>query len=525
MASFAQRARLAAAYARASLRAFSTAPPPRFPGVGLQEPTLPPTNRATEARVSGRDALEGRISYGAGPMLDRYSTYSATALDPLKIESILRQADLGIVYRYCDMAHQVLQRDAHLFGVDRGRRQSVANKPFLIPPKNDTPLAKALAHFMREVIDGIDGFPTSVYQLLSANCVGYSACELVWAPGVVRFPGLDGRLIRVRGLFPRRLDWVHGKHFQFKADSDEPLLDLGTDGAIHLPRHKFVFHRAPGDNIVATRGYIRSVVWLHFLKHCGLRDLGVFLHLYGIPQLYGKIERGLWNDQKMRRVLELALIAYGTGQNAPVLPDGLDIEAKPGPIGSGAADGHQSMIGLCNYEISKAVQGETLTTEPGESGAYNLGVVHADSKHEVTAGDALTAAADLRADVFVSAVELNAYELARALNTDPEELLYTVPPCEFRTDRETSPKERAELMRGFADSGLPISISQLRREHGLDKPTGPDDVLPGKPITVSAGGAVAGSTDASTGLVNAKQDEPARAANPPPEPPDDNRTK
>jgi len=502
--SFTDRLRLATERLRARARTFTTWMPPRFPGVGLRPPGYPATNPQAQARVSGRDALEGRIAVGAGPMLDRYSTYAATALDPLKIDSILRQADLGICYRYCDMAHQVLQRDAHLFGIDRGRRQAVANKPFLIQPKNDTPLAKALSHFMREVVDGIDGFPDGVYQLLGASCPGYSCSEIVWAPGRVRFPGLKDEIVTLHGLFPRSLQWVHGKHFQFKADSDEPLLDLGQDGCIHLPRHKFVFHRAPGDGIAATRGYIRSVVWLHFLKHCSFRDFAVFLHLYGIPQLYGKVERGLWQDSNMRRVLEAALVAYGTGESAPILPDGLSIEAKDGPIGSGAGDAHQRLIGLCNYEQSKAVQGETLTSEPGTSGSYNLGIVHADSKHEVTVGDALGMAADLRTDVFLSAIELNAHDLARALDADPEELVYALPRGEFRTDRETSPKERAEIIKLLSDAGMKVSISQLRREYGLDTPTGSDDVLPGKPVTLSSGGAVASTTDAAAGVVNPK---------------------
>src|SRR6185312_8507382 len=338
---------------------------------------------------------------------------------------------------------------AHLFGIDRGRRQSVANKPFLQHAKNETPLAKTLAHFTREVFDNIDGFNDSVYQLLGASCPGYSASEIVWAPGRIRFPGTKGRLVNIQGLFPRSLQWVHGKHFQFKADSDAPLLDLGSDGLVHLPKYKFVFHRAPGDGIASTRGYIRSVVWLHFLKHCSLRDFAVFLHIYGIPQLYGKVERGLWADPTMRKVLEAALIAYGTGESAPILPDGLSIEANSGPIGSGAGDAPGRLISLCNYEESKAVQGETLTSEPGTSGSYNLGVVHADSKHEVTVGDALGMAADLRIDIALAVIELNAYELARALDADPEELVYALPLGEFRTDRESSPKERAETIRLF----------------------------------------------------------------------------
>lgn len=503
---------------RARVRAFSVEVPRRFPGVGLQQPLYPPTNPRTEEKIAGRDALEARITIGAGPMLDRYSTYPATALDPLKIEAILKAADLGVVYRYADMCHQVLQRDTHLFGVDRGRRQAVVNKPFLIQPSREGAIAKALSHYMRAVVDGIDGYQESLYELHSKNCVGYSCGEIVWRPGRVRFPGPKG-VISLTGLFPRSIEWVHGKHFQFKADSDEPLLDLGNDGCVHLPRHKFIFCRAPGDGIASTRGYIRSVVWLHFLKHCGLRDWAVFLHLYGIPQLWGRVERGLWQDPKMRAVLKQALVDYGTGKKAPVLPDGLSIEAKDGPIGSGAGDAHAKLIAIANYEISKAVQGETLTSEPGQSGSYNLGIVHADSKHEVVVGDAVTTAADLRADLFVSAIELNIFALADALGAPPEELLAAVPRDEFRTDRETSPRDRAEIIKILSEAGLKVSVSQLRREYGLDTPTDDDDVLPGKPVTVSAGGAVAGSTDAAEGIRNPNEQKSGAAPKLPAPPP------
>jgi phage gp29-like protein len=205
-------------------------------------------------------------------------------------------------------------------------------------------------------------------------------------------------------------------------------------------------------------------------------------------------------------------VAYGTGESAPILPDGLTIEAKDGPIGSGAGDAHGKLVGLCNYEQSKAVQGETLTTEAGQSGSYKLGDIHADSKHEVTVGDALGTASDIRSDVFVSAIELNAYELARALGEPPDELIYELPRCDFRTDRETSPKERAETINLLSDRGLKISIGQLRREYGLDTPTSDDDVLPGKPIPIAAGGAVTGTADAATGVENPKEPDSAAPA-------------
>jgi len=69
---------------------------------------------------------------------------------------------------------------------------------------------------------------------------------------------------------------------------------------------------------------------MHFFKHATLRDWNVFLHLYGIPPLHG-------------------------------------------------SDAWFRMAGFCNAEPSKAVLGETLTTEAGESGSYKLGDIHQDS--------------------------------------------------------------------------------------------------------------------------------------------------
>ena len=56
-------------------------------------------------------------------------------LDPTKIVSILQEADKGIVLRYADLCHQVLQRDGHLFGVDRARRRSRRACPCASPPR------------------------------------------------------------------------------------------------------------------------------------------------------------------------------------------------------------------------------------------------------------------------------------------------------------------------------------------------------------------------------------------------------
>jgi len=61
---------------------------------------------------------------------------------------------------------------------------------------------------------------------------------------------------------------------------------------------------------------------------------------------------------------------------------------------------------------------------------------------------------------------------------------------------------------------MKISVSQLRREYRLDTPTSDDDVLPGKPVTISSGGAAASTVDAASGVSNPKP--PDTRSTPPP---------
>jgi phage gp29-like protein len=502
--------RRAAAAARARLQTFSSGRMPPAMNIGNRTPTYPSVNPATEQRLlqEMQEVLRSRISVGAGPYNDRISTYPETQLDPQKIDRIFKAADYGVgIYQYADMNHGVRKRDAHLVGIDRQRRHGVANKPFLIWARDDTePLAVGMAHAMRAMYDGIDGFSTAMYATLSKNCDGWSTTEIVYAPGAIRFQKPDGNgggeMLTVRGLWPRQLIWVHGKHTQFSNDSaDEPLLDMGRDGVVRLPKYKFLYSVAPGEGVASSRGYARSVVWMHFFKHAKFRDWVVFLHIYGIPFLQGKVSREYWKDTSMKSVLSAAMQAYGTGDTGVILPDGLSIEVHD-PVSMGAAgDAHKSLIGICNAEQSKAVLGEMLTIEPGESGSFKLGAVHQDAAQEVIVGDAAVLADDNRRDIMLQAIELNADALAQAFNVRPEELPLAVPACGFRTDREWSPEQRQKIFSGAMEDGVEVSEAQYRRELQVDKPTSPKDVLRGKAVTVPSGGAAVGATTASEGVV------------------------
>jgi phage gp29-like protein len=483
---------------------------PRDLGVGLQGGAFPTINEDTYRRVSTRDALAGRIAGDAGPNRTRVSTYPGTALSPGRIRELLEEADRGIVYRYADLYHQLLRRDGHLFAADRERRAAVAGKEFRLAAIDETDLARSLRDLGEAVVDGIDNFDRANYSLLSASGLGYSAAEIIYAPRRLRFRGPTGDTVSVDGMWPVSLEWVHGKHFWFEYTHDAPLLDLGPDGKIPLPPHKFLLHLANGDGIIATRGWLQPAVWLHYLKHNGLRDWGVFVHLFGIPNIWATIKRALWNDPEYRSVLERAMQDFGQGTPSVVFDD-MRVEISPAQAGSGSSGIHDKLVGFCNAELSKVVKGETLTSEQGTSGSYALSETHEATFYGTVKMDAVGLGATHRHQLLASAFEVNLAAICGATGAAPDEILAGIPRCGYRIEQEVTPYQRAQILDiGVNRLGAKVAASEFYDAFAVSRPRPGEEVLPGAPIAVSSGGATAGSLDAAAGVTN-PQPQPAGA--------------
>ena len=528
MASY--RSRMTAALAGMSRQAFAAVR--RFPAVsgllggGFLSPTgnMPRVASDVERAIAEdpREVLESRIASSPGPIPTRLRTNAASKLDPTKIERVFAAADLGIaIYDYADLCKKMREVDAHLMGVDRHRRQAVANKPMMVPPSDPSdPLAVALAHLQRQVNAEIENLPQAIYSALSKNCDGWSLNEIIFRPGTIRFRLPDGhgggQMVSVEGIWPSRIEWVHPKHTEFNTagpGSYEPMLNVGSQGAIHLAPYKFFYTLAPGEGIACARGYSRSVVWMHFFKHASWRDWEIFLHVYGIPFLQGKVERGKWNDKKLIAVLERALEVYGTGEERPILPAEVSVDVHDAVSVTGAGDAHKALIGTCNAEISKAVEGVTLTSEAGGPGSYALGYVHADAAHEVIVGDAVTTAADFASSVHAATIEINAEAIARAfalagLDCRPEDLPGRKPPLMFRTDREWTPETRQKIFSGAIKDKVAVSRTQYRHELQLDVPHDPTDELRADALILPEGSKTVDAEAAQAGIENPKPEDP-----------------
>lgn len=423
----------------------------------------------TAAAMRSIDSMLGRVTYGAGPVQTRYSTVPGTGLTPERIYQVHQQNRMGYPLQKAELDEEVLDRDAHLYGLQQARIVEVSNKPLKLMPFNESPLAAAVASFCEAILYDLDGYDQDVEDLLTASGRGYACSEVTWDFRKVRCTTPGGERVTLSNVIrPIALDWVHPKHFRFDAVTDEPyLVTAGGDLARLLPG-KFVFHASSGTGLIERRGYMMQCVWLHAIKQWSLRDWVVYSNLFGVPQIHG-IYDGTHQLDEDRETYSQILRDFGQG--IPVL-HGADfrIEAQHAPEGGRSNDVFGALIGYSNAEMSKRIQGQTLTTEIGGQGSYALGEVQADVKYGIVKSDARKLAQTERSDLLRPIVQLNSELLARAFGADPDDIMACVPRVSRRIERETTPEIRQRILAGLQDMGLPLDEEQIREEFGADAP-------------------------------------------------------
>ena len=109
----------------------------------------------------------------------------------------------------------------------------------------------------------------------------------------------------------------------------------------------------------------------------------LFCEKYGIPYLIGKHPRGASKEETEL----LADLLENMIQDAiAVIPDDSSVEIMEADKSS-SADVFQSLIDAMNAEISKAILGQTLTTEIGSTGSYAASQTHMSVRQDIIDSD------------------------------------------------------------------------------------------------------------------------------------------
>ena len=411
---------------------------------------------------------------------DKYSEYPSNGLTPVKLAEILREADAGDVLRQMELFEEMEEKDPHLFSQLQTRKNAVTGLDFEVIPFGDEPLDKEIADFIEEQLNGIESFEDVENDLLDAIGKGFAVSEILW--------GYDEGHVVVQDIKTR-----HQKRFFWDTlDDSFKVRTKDVPEGILLPANKFIVHRYKARSGHTSRaGILRVVAWMYLFKNYDLKDWVSFAEIYGLPLRLGKYAPGASDSDKA--ALMRALIQIGSDA-AGIIPDGTSIDFITTEKTS-SSDLYERLARYCDEQISKAILGQTLTSDSG-GGSYAQSKTHNDVRHDLTVADCKALASTLRRDLIRPLVLYNFGEDKR------------IPYLRFDAEESEDLTQTATVIGTLIrEAGLKVPTSYIYKKFSIPKPEGDEEVAtppgqtaqgagfgpfsfkaqPGEPIALKAG--------------------------------------
>jgi phage gp29-like protein len=313
----------------------------------------------------------------------------ATPLGPLTpdiIGNLMAQADQGDSLAWQTLAEFIERRDLHYLGVLNTRKRVISQLPITVTPASDDPKHVAHADHVRAWVErGI--LRRSLYDQMDALAKGYSVHEIEWHCAAGNYYP-ETLTFRPQRWFD--ISYEDGETLLIRDDGPTPAKPSVPDGIPQyafkdVPLYKFVVHRHPSwSGLTINAGLTRACVWAVMFKLFTDRDWALFVQGYGLPLRIGKFGPEASDDD--RRILFRA-VSDIAGSAAAIIPKSMEIDFVEPKHGAGSNDIHERRQRYLNEEMSKAVLGQTGTTE-SKQGAHASGQVHRQVQDDIERADA-----------------------------------------------------------------------------------------------------------------------------------------
>lgn len=397
-------------------------------------------------------------------------------LTPLQLSNIICEADCGYIWRLIDVANEARAKDNHLQSVLQTRESVLAGMPWKIRPARKpgstkaTNQAEAHAQFVDDAFRNAQGLPggevhsfnTLINHLSSAIFYSFSVAETEYETGSRLITPHGFRLIPHRRFAFRDRD---GK-LVWRDDGTNIAQDRnGVDLTTAFPG-KFITHqpRINGD-VPSREGLMRVLLWAALFRNWTVSDWMKLAELAWKPWRTATYKSGA----STKDISDIEATLQNLVNNGyATFSDRVELNIEWASKGRDATNEHGALAEFMAREMSKAVLGQTLTTEEGERGARSLGEVHDRVRLDLMEMDAVALAATIRRDLIAPLVRMN---------FGPNAL---VPWFEFITQDKADLGATSRAVEGLVRAGLRISASQVRDMCGLRDPEPDEEILEGK---------------------------------------------
>ncbi len=413
------------------------------------------------------------------PLHDQFRRIGG-GITPLQVSSILQLADSGYMHDLVDLANDMRQKDAHLQATLQTRETSLTGVHWRLrpgtKPGRDTPTAqaKSQARFVDDALRNAQGLPgnevrsftDTISHLSGAVFMSYSVAETEFIK-----QGMNTVPVGFRCHGQRRFRFSQSDGRLVQWDQTMPRGE-GVDLVKKFPG-KFIQHqpRVNGD-VAAREGLARLLIWPALFRNWAFSDWMKLAELSWKPWRFGVYKRGASTKDiaDLEAGLDM-LVSNGYMTHS----DAVEMNVEWPERGRGARSAHGEMAEFFAGEMSKAILGQTLTTETGERGARSLGEVHDRVRKDIMEADAISLSSTIRRDLVAPIIRAN---------FGPDAL---IPWFVFVTEDINDLGAMSRSVEGLVRSGLEIGQSWVRDKAGIPDPRENEKILRGKEdITVIA---------------------------------------
>ncbi len=423
-------------------------------------------------RPVDRTALTRREPAGAVTVRSPISGYPADGMTPVRLAAILREADQGDPLRFLELAEAIEERDPHYLGVLGTRRRSVAQLDITVEPASDKPEDTEKADRIREWLKR-DELQDEVFNVLDAIGKGYSVTRIHWEVS-------EGQWA------PARLTQEDPRSFRFDRETLRTPVELTAQGQeVPLQPFQYVFAEMKAKSGLTLRsGLARIAAWAWMFKAFTQRDWAIFSQTYGQPLRVGKYGAGASQDDRDTLFNAVANIA---GDCAAIIPESMLIEFVETKNAGSSSDLYEKRSDWLDRQISKAVLGQTTTTD-ASAGGHALGRTHRLVQEDIETADAKSLSSIINRDLVRPWVQLEwgpqkAYPRLVIGRPEAEDL-----------------KQMTESLNVLVPLGMEVSEEEVRGKLGLSKPKAGDRILGARPVGTQPPGLVAPSDVSNGGL-------------------------
>lgn len=382
-----------------------------------------------------------------------FAGHPSRGLTPPRLARILEAAERGDIVAQHELFLDMEEKDAHIYAEMSKRKRALLTLDWdIVAPRNASKAEEDDAAFVREVMLDITNLEDVMLDALDGIGHGFSGQEIEWA--------LYGRELLPKAFHHRPQTW-------FQLDQEDRnvlrLRDGSANGAALQPSGWIMHTHRAKSGYIARAGLHRILAWPFLFKNYSVRDLAEFLEIYGLPLRLGKYPVGATPEEKA--TLLRAVVGIGHAA-AGIIPEGMALEFEE--AAKGASDPYMAMIDWAERSQSKAIVGQTTSSEAKSTGmGSGVANLHGEVRRDLMVSDARQLQGTMTRDLVYSILVLN-----RGVR-DPRRL----PRFVLDTGEAEDMKLYAEALPKLVGIGMPVPVTWAQDKLRIPAPKDGEAVL------------------------------------------------